>query len=580
MSTYEISKSSLLSLKAEIIRKQQELIKTKADNEVKIKTIKKNAPLEIKNKGIEARQKNDITEEEEDLLKQSKSILEAKSKLYDKLSSGKLTEEEKEHNKRFLVRFDKKNNYVSQNTAPIDFEDSEPERYPESDDEDRYHSDEDEVSKHPGEKWVDYTDCLGRTRKCLQKDLVHLKSKDEELKKTIEAKNKKQTSSEEKFEEDIKTKDEDIDKKLHEDTSDKPQESELLSNDMRRELLRQQWEKEEEDLRNKSNIHYQDILFGEARTHGVGYYGFSKDEEERAKQQQDLKKLRDETEAKQKRAQELKAVREKQLAARIKAAKDRRRTRLGLPPEEDPAPNVPQPEEPDEDKKKQEELKRQEEEKERLLEEARQKHIRPWDIGKEGVKKHYEMTQEEWVDKKRDERPKEFAPPQAYNKRDFRSSVKASNSEDTDKSLKFTTKKSRNRNKNKRKMHTTDTSHEKGIASIVEEDVHQSVATEPTPIEDLCTDIDFDDRLLAEYSKAMHDIGVADTNGTSERKGAEIAPPPTYEYYGPSGTKRPKSAKPETNIQNSIEAGLKFLRKQVEEKQKTSRHRIDYTLPY
>lgn len=93
MSTYEISKSSvricllvftilfylhyilqLLSLKAEISRKQQELIKARADNEVKIKVIKKNTPLEIKNKGIEARQKNDITEEEADLLRQSKYV--------------------------------------------------------------------------------------------------------------------------------------------------------------------------------------------------------------------------------------------------------------------------------------------------------------------------------------------------------------------------------------------------------------------------------------------------------------------------------------------------------------------------
>lgn len=36
--------------------------------------IKKNTPLEIKNKGIEARQKNDITEEEADLLRQSKYV--------------------------------------------------------------------------------------------------------------------------------------------------------------------------------------------------------------------------------------------------------------------------------------------------------------------------------------------------------------------------------------------------------------------------------------------------------------------------------------------------------------------------
>lgn len=39
------------------------------------------------------------------------------------------------------------------------------------------------------------------------------------------------------------------------------EENELLSSDMRRELLRKEWEKEEEALRDKSNIHYQDILF-------------------------------------------------------------------------------------------------------------------------------------------------------------------------------------------------------------------------------------------------------------------------------------------------------------------------------
>lgn len=156
--------------------------------------IKKNTPLEIKNKGIEARQKNDITEEEADLLRQSKYvrngdsfvlkhifhvivvcefidenfltvlsydgyfffnrlILEAKSKLYDKLSSGILTEEEKECNKRFLVRFDKKNNSDIRNPSLINFEDLEQERYPESDDEDRYQSDEGEVNKDPGERW-------------------------------------------------------------------------------------------------------------------------------------------------------------------------------------------------------------------------------------------------------------------------------------------------------------------------------------------------------------------------------------------------------------------------------------------
>lgn len=52
-----------------------------------------------------------------------------------------------------MVRFDKKNSSANQNTSPIDFEDSEPDRYPESDDEDRYHSGEDETNKDPGENW-------------------------------------------------------------------------------------------------------------------------------------------------------------------------------------------------------------------------------------------------------------------------------------------------------------------------------------------------------------------------------------------------------------------------------------------
>jgi hypothetical protein len=38
-------------------------------------------------------------------------------------------------------------------------------------------------------------------------------------------------------------------------------ELELMSGDMRRELLRQKWEQQEEQLRNKTDIHYQDVLF-------------------------------------------------------------------------------------------------------------------------------------------------------------------------------------------------------------------------------------------------------------------------------------------------------------------------------
>lgn len=62
----------LLSLKAEILRKQQELAKVQKDNKVKIQNLKKNTPLDLKNKGVEQRENNDISEEEINLLKKSR----------------------------------------------------------------------------------------------------------------------------------------------------------------------------------------------------------------------------------------------------------------------------------------------------------------------------------------------------------------------------------------------------------------------------------------------------------------------------------------------------------------------------
>jgi hypothetical protein len=73
----------------------------------------------------------------------------------------------------------------------------------------------------------------------------------------------------------------------------------------------------------------------EARSHGVGYYGFSQDEAERRAQQDALSKLRQETQREQVAAQGLRERRQQQLQARLKAARQRKRTRLGLPPLED-----------------------------------------------------------------------------------------------------------------------------------------------------------------------------------------------------------------------------------------------------
>ncbi|CAH0552558.1 unnamed protein product [Brassicogethes aeneus] len=542
MSTYEISKSSLVSLKAEILRKQQELSKVKAANDIKILNIKKNTPIEFKNKGVEERSKKDLTEQEENQLKKSRSILEAKSKLYDQLSkkSSELNEDEKKLRSQLLVRFDSKNSHL-----PPEESDNE-DKYPESEEESFNESYDD--PKDASEEWVEYVDCLGRTRTCLRKDLKHIKKDDENLKE-IQRKRKEVSpvwntvkETKEPFLE--ATEEEDI-------ASISDEKKELLSADMRRDFLRKQWEKEEEELNNKTNIHYQDILFSEARTHGVGYYGFSKDEVERATQQEALKKLRKETEEQQKKMQDLKAQRKKQLAARIKAAKNRKRARMGLAPEEESETSV----EENKSEEKPEKLP-EKNEKDELLEEARKNHIRPWDIGKEALKEHYVYSQGEWVDKKRSERPKEFAPPSSYRK-NFRSNVEEDSFREEKKSLKFSSRKD-NYTRNY-------------------EEVEQSKPMDPTPIKDECED--GKDRLLADYHKindkyssngsnkdsSKYSSSDSDSDNEIRGKGAEFAPPPTFDYYGPSSSKKYKPTK-SNNVEDSIEAGLKFLRHQVEKK--------------
>ena len=65
------------------------------------------------------------------------------------------------------------------------------------------------------------------------------------------------------------------------DSSGDEKAPDLISEAGRRELLRQKWEKEEEENIKKSKLHYNDVLFDEARTHGAAFYGFSRDEDTR-----------------------------------------------------------------------------------------------------------------------------------------------------------------------------------------------------------------------------------------------------------------------------------------------------------
>lgn len=144
--------------------------------------------------------------------------------------------------------------------------------------------------------------------------------------------------------------------------------------------------------------------FSEAREHGVGFYEFSTDHEEREKQQEALSKIRDSTLDAQQHRADLKKTRDDVIANRVKLAKARVRARLGLPPEEEKPETgknvaarrhcvdvikiiVSTADEKlydttDKKREKEEEAARKKAELEKQKDRERQKHVRPWDKNK------------------------------------------------------------------------------------------------------------------------------------------------------------------------------------------------------
>ncbi|XP_076625950.1 coiled-coil domain-containing protein 174 [Colletes latitarsis] len=282
--------SSLVGLKAELLRKQTEV------NEAKLRSQTSHTVPKIKKKPKKSKEKDtkessDKSEYIEDVNthKKSKLMLEAKSRLYERLKKSK------HNNENFLVDFTNKS------------DDSEAESLPKDQEDDVTLGNEDDVTLGNEDDWVEYEDCFGRTRKCLVEDLPLMQEKDKLIKQQIISKKGI----------DMKT---DAEQNLIQDEK----EPEI-------EIMRRKWEEQTAKLADKVNIHYQDVLFDEARAHGVGYFAFSQDEEQRIKQQENLFKLRKETEQKQKEIKELKELRAKMEQNRLKAARIRQRIRAGLP---------------------------------------------------------------------------------------------------------------------------------------------------------------------------------------------------------------------------------------------------------
>lgn len=230
-----------------------------------------------------------------------------------------------------------------------------------------------------------------------------------------------------------------------------------------------------------------------------------------------------------------------------------------------------------------EEARELREAKEVMAKKEREKMVREWDLGKEDQElprnKHVELTQEQWVDRKRKERPDEFAPPEsgtskqktsdsiAFDNKGFffdtegetnlqtknltwkdvrKQTVEtpsSSYSHQSDRSLFFTTKKSSiEAIKNKYFDPSVNVTSETSFKAI--------------PISNECSDEDDDSNVRKEEESKK-----------TGRTGAEIEPPSTYEYFGPTDKKGKNVAK-KINVNEAFERGVKYLENQAASKDK------------
>ncbi|KAJ8711710.1 hypothetical protein PYW08_008664 [Mythimna loreyi] len=545
------NKSTLFSLKAELLRKQEEVKEKRQQPQHKLENFK---PPPAKDKSLERDAKkgykktfkdslNAVDTEELEACRKAKVALEKKAELYEHLADGAGNSQLAS---RFLVDFNTKKQ-------------QEAEKKPE---EPIPHESENNASEDDGDEWTEFTDCLGRTRKCHKSDIAMFLKRDMDLMRAI---NKDKVVSNEEPE----TKPEEP------PTVEKEKPLLVQTTNEYLQSLRDKWEQKEKELLAKDkDIHYQDLLFDEARIHGVGYFSFSTDEAERQKQMEALLKQREETLKAQKEAEQVRKKRDEMIAARVAAARARQRARAGLPPEE-PKENqkdfttclleflTQQKNEADAKAKEKENKLKEEQEKER--QKLREAYVREWDIGKEGVdgkvKKFREMTQEEYVEQQRDKRIKEFAPPQTStsgNSSIFDDKGNKVDSKETAATKTWADVRPRVSTPPPPEIgELTDITQNKGLyfSSSKNNDGPSKnfkyrnfvKAQEPTPIVDELEDTD----------------AVADDTRREKRKldsgSVEVPPPPTFEYYGPT-IKQTKFEKPfESDIREAYSQGAKSL---------------------
>ncbi|XP_037955151.1 coiled-coil domain-containing protein 174 [Teleopsis dalmanni] len=532
-----VNLSALLSLKAELQRKKVEVTKAKnaevPTEERSIKKSKSKDETTSKNKNeappkIEQKEDAKVYEVEDSaLLEKSKRVLEAKAKFYDKMSraGGKLNMDD-----NCLVQFNRKKQEDSDDETKLK------RQYSSSD-----LSSSGEEHMDDEDDWVEFKDCLGRTRRCLRKDLETAKKRDAELAASMPERID-QSKANWMLDTNVSNNSNDGSDEIIGPLPPPSEKTDGFSQISKLDEQRIGWERKELENLEKIDVHYQDVFFDEARQHGVGYYAFSTDEEERKRQQDRLQKVRQKTLEEQKQREEFRSKREKIIAERVLAAKNRQRARLGLPPldEIDEAEKIKNEEKLEETKEERRARKREEKQKrknkriEEQREFERQQHLRPWDRSKKYVANNKDdnedeksdnwtykperlpMSQKEWNEKKRTERNPDFAPPQAELKRtNFNSSSTSS--------------------------------------------MQYHMVPPPT----LTQEVNFNNYQSSKRTKQFHRKNYQSEtyedieSSSSTSRGATIPPPADLDCTLPIN---PKKSRKDIELENSIEAGLRFLR--------------------
>ncbi|RZF40895.1 hypothetical protein LSTR_LSTR015051 [Laodelphax striatellus] len=409
---------------------------------------------------------------------------------------------------------------------------------------------------------VDYTDIVGRQRRCLRRDLDAMRARDADS--LLPPPPSPPPPPVVGFEVDAAA----AQRMKREAPAAAPPPPHI-------EAMRRQWRIQEEKLLEKNNVHYEDLLFNEARTHGVGYYAFSTDETERARQMLELERRRAETLRHQGDAEGLRARRDAQLKARLQAAKARNRQRMGLPPL---APGEQQEQSKDDVVlvEKPEEKTDDETSKKDGLEAAlkRAAHIRPWDAEKLGLKivggadQPAVMSQSEWVDMKREERISEFAPPEMYNQSRAGATIQpqtidlSASEPSENKTLFFTSKRPKAADffKNQQPLTSTEPHQSQGHSKNQYRTAEQS--REQYRCDEQSRNLYRTHENLKSVSQCSNRLIVDDDEEPVKRKRTEIPPPLTAEYFGGTGKPIHKPLTKSSGVGESISEGIKYLNEQ------------------